>query len=477
MRAAIHMGLLSGVMVLMMTGCSGNHYSIHHVDELDSEHSTAISVDAKQRLVLTNQRVKEQEEISTVEGKPDEKKTKKTKEILMRFCAEASPDVFSVLSQSGSGSLSAGQAADPKTVNIALQAAFTSAETGSTISRTQTVNMLKEMMYRTCERFLNGQIGELEYPIIAARDQRIMTSILAIEQLTGVITPRPIAISASSEASTGDSASAAITAIDAAHASIAQKNGVFDSLQKEFTELDSSNPSCAVIMAKTGGAIDEAEKSKLDQCKAKKKSVDDAKKELDDAKKHYETIAGLAGKPGASLSKASGAVTASPSATAIDKEIELARLAAVQNVSGAVQDIVEKSFNRDDETAFFCYRIIEMSGQKQIAPSVGEHCMEFITQKLETETAKLKQEEVEAQKSLIDSKVNSFDVFWTKIKNENETVNTQKLEALILAKFPKKISESSQEKLEAMKSKKSKEDIKNIFVTLPMPIVKRLVND
>jgi hypothetical protein len=118
-----------------------------------------------------------------------------------------------------------------------------------------------------------------------------------------------------------------------------------------------------------------------------------------------------------------------------------------------------------------------MSGQKQIAPSVGEHCMEFITQKLETETATLKQDEVEAQKSLIDSKVNSFDVFWTKIKNENETVNTQKLEALILAKFPKKISESSQEKLEAMKSKKSKEDIKNIFVTLPMPIVKRLVND
>jgi hypothetical protein len=63
--------------------------------------------------------------------------------------------------------------------------------------------MLKEMMYRTCERYLNGQISELEYPIIAARDQRIMTSILAIEQLTGGVFQKPVVIGGGGNASAG----------------------------------------------------------------------------------------------------------------------------------------------------------------------------------------------------------------------------------------------------------------------------------
>jgi hypothetical protein len=448
------------------------------VDTLDSEHSAAISVDAKQRLLLTQQGVKETvEEFSGNAATPEVKNKKTTVEKMRRFCAEASPDVFSVLSQSGSGSVNVGQAADPATLNVALQAAFTSAETGSTISRTQTVNMLKEMMYRTCERFLNGQIGELEYPVIAARDQRIMTSILAIEQLTGIITPRPIAISASSEASTGDSASAAITAIDAAHTAIGQKGDVYESLQKEFAELENANPSCTSLVAMPAGAVAVADKEKLNLCKSKKTAVDEAKKGFDDAKKHYETIAGLAGKPGQSQAKTSGTVVSSPAATTIDKEIELARLDAVQNVSGAVQNIVAKSFNRDDETAFFCYRILELSGSKQFDQSIKSKCTEFIATKLESETAKLKQEEEEALGKMDESRDASFKIFWSKIKNSDDVANSEKLNAILMAKFPTSLAEFSQKKLNEMKGKTSKNDIRKVFVTLPMPIIKRLVND
>lgn len=105
-----------------------------------------------------------------------------------RVCAEAAPDTFAALSGSLAGS------GDAKEQRIQLAAAI--AQSGATIERTQTVNLLRESLYRTCERYLSGAISKPTLIVQAARDQRAMVTVLAIEQLTRAIRPAATIISA-----------------------------------------------------------------------------------------------------------------------------------------------------------------------------------------------------------------------------------------------------------------------------------------
>ncbi|MDR6841199.1 hypothetical protein [Pseudoxanthomonas sacheonensis] len=106
-----------------------------------------------------------------------------------RMCAEAAPDVFSAYASSLSGNLGLGA--------TERNAAFANsmAETAATVERTQTINLLRESMYRTCERYLSGALNEDQFIIQAARDQKSMVAVLAIEQLTGAIRAKPTIIS------------------------------------------------------------------------------------------------------------------------------------------------------------------------------------------------------------------------------------------------------------------------------------------
>jgi hypothetical protein len=70
--------------------------------------------------------------------------------------------------------------------------------------------MLRESFYRTCERYLSGAITKPQLVVQAARDQRSMVTVLAIEQLTGVARGQSTIISpggtAASVISGGDAA-------------------------------------------------------------------------------------------------------------------------------------------------------------------------------------------------------------------------------------------------------------------------------
>lgn len=98
-----------------------------------------------------------------------------------RICAEAAPDVFSALSASAS--------LEADITSRSGKAAAAIAESAGTIERTQTVNLLRESMYRTCERFLSGALTPQQFIVQAARDQRSMVAVLAIEQLTRAARP------------------------------------------------------------------------------------------------------------------------------------------------------------------------------------------------------------------------------------------------------------------------------------------------
>ncbi len=180
--------IASLISLSFLTACgAANEHSIFRTTEF--ENGKAVFVDAKQRGLLSTQmtRAVKQSDGSVITQK------------VTQFCTEPSPDAFTVLSSSIglSASLSQAQKAD-----AALQFSRSISESGSNIGlRTQTITVLRDMMYRLCERYMNGAITADEFTIQAGRDQRIIVSVLAIEQLTGAVKPRTVVLGANSQTS------------------------------------------------------------------------------------------------------------------------------------------------------------------------------------------------------------------------------------------------------------------------------------
>lgn len=167
-----------GLMALVLISGCANVTSIHRKDKISHEDGVSvITVDAKQRHLMV-----------VPEPYP-------SNENKFRICAEAAPDVFSAYASSLSANIGLG----PSEQDAAL--ANSIAETAATAERTQTVNLLRESMYRTCERYLSGALTKEQFIVQAARDQRSMVAVLAIEQLTGAVRAKPTIISGPSTSS------------------------------------------------------------------------------------------------------------------------------------------------------------------------------------------------------------------------------------------------------------------------------------
>ncbi|MEM9618655.1 MAG: hypothetical protein AAF936_11900 [Pseudomonadota bacterium] len=114
---------------------------------------------------------------------------------MVAMCAEPSPDALSALS--ASTSLAAEVFGQGKGQ---LQAAI--AESAGSIGlRTQSIQLMRDAMYRLCEGSMNAALGNAAFETLHRRFQNSMVAILAIEQLTGAV--RPPTVTLGSSASTG----------------------------------------------------------------------------------------------------------------------------------------------------------------------------------------------------------------------------------------------------------------------------------
>lgn len=77
--------------------------------------------------------------------------------------------------------------------------------------RTQSIQLLRDAMYRNCEALQNGGIDGFEFGIMQRRFQSNLIAILAVEQLTGAVEGPTAAVSAQSSASAGEEPSASTT--------------------------------------------------------------------------------------------------------------------------------------------------------------------------------------------------------------------------------------------------------------------------
>jgi hypothetical protein len=273
---------------------------------------------------------------------------------IRRFCSEPSPDVFSVVAQALAFGGSLEKSTDPRSVEAALKAAFSSSEQGTTIPRTQTINMLRELMFRTCERFLNGGYSPLELSVQAVRDQRLMISILAIEQLTGAVTPPVVGIGAAGSTSNGAGADAVVRLDDASK----ERDSAEEGERSAQAEVDGGKQTCDAIAKAVEDKIDLSadQKTQEETCNKQKTALASAKERSAKAAEHYSDLRKLATEEG-------GSALTSVSAEKV-AEMTRAHAESVEKVGNDVVEIVGKNFNDGSEVMLFCIKALSPEGRK-----------------------------------------------------------------------------------------------------------------
>jgi hypothetical protein len=374
-------------------------------------------------------------------------------EPLVRMCTEPSPDVFSVFAQSLSAGGRFGQTG-AKQIEAAASFALATAEQGSTIQRTQTVNLLKEVMYRTCERFLNGQIGASELAIQAVRDQRMIVSTLAIEQLTGMASPGAVIIGAKGGASGGASTASSVALIAAAQ----KKRTETDAAYKL---LEDTAPSCTDVGKLTetelADAANVAKKKKKAGCEATADAKTTAAKDL----AALEKAAGDGSTP-VSVTTDTGSSTGSPTNNRADAQ-------SIAEVSESVWKIVEANF-KQDEFLLFCMRTID--GKQYFDPEIKAACIVHIQTGLQTEAIRSRAAVVEynrvlaAQTAPIDA---ALDKFWSRVASAGDPnfADPAKLKTVLDAYLKANPSFYGRAKVQSMLGLTTKDEFFDLFSGLP----------
>ncbi len=343
MRYLVRLGFCT--VLAAAAGCA-NLNSIHRDNTLSKDKGEIVFTDAKQRGIISNQ-VKTKNTNGTVEESDD------FEEYQLRICSEAAPDVFSAFATSAAGRASV----DAATKSGSGAFSFASNETAATISRTQTVNLLREAMFRTCERFLNDAIDREELIVQSARDQRMIVSTLAIEQLTGVYTPAVTALLGNASSSTGGATAETVKlladakkASEAATAAAKKADDEAKTAEDDATKngLNGKKDCEAVLQADD---LNETQKAKCKTAKEKRDAHKPLKDKADAEKSYYERVQKLADQMGGTAASASGSAQITPAqAQAILSQ-------NIEKVAASVERIVQSTF-RFDELKMTC--VIEL---------------------------------------------------------------------------------------------------------------------
>jgi hypothetical protein len=292
----------------------------------------------------------------------------------VRMCAEPAPDALSALSIAASGELQ--DQLSSATPEIRLKAALAISEVAATIPRTQTINALRESMYRTCERYLNDAISKDEFIIQAARDQRTLVAILAIEQMTQAARPPQVMLTAgAANTATGGDTDYVKAVNDASDVQVAADA---DLKTKQDAYSKAADPKKCDDLLKTTDEtkVQEADKTAWKACGLAKASMDGAAAANDKAKARLANIkqvaANAAGSAAASAAAGVAAVQALPSSNN-----------DITAIAPNIQHIVDKAFDFDElqETC-----VVALRRGRGTENPLYDHCLPLVNQALDRAT-------------------------------------------------------------------------------------------
>ena len=378
---------------------------------------------------------------------------------LYRFCSEPPPDAFSVLSTAFSGEFAGSflpdvESREKKELKAAI--ANSISESGSTIERTQTINLLRESMFRTCERFLNGALDKDEFAVQAARDQRAMIAILAIEQLTGVVRPQPTVLVSDGSAFSASKPEEVIKALDeakkamdsaetahkAAVAERATKKQALETCKKpaqsepleggdapkdpapsspEGEEAAAESEEQAENNPEADAATQPAEPNcdaQNEAAKVAETSENEAKAKFDGAKSHYEALVTVAktGGAGQGARTNSGGIAGSA--------VNTSNASTISVVAPIVDSIVERAFENDSELTFICVRALK---DPKYPTELRKACIDLYEKQVEGEIEKIR---LETAAQLEQAILSEFERFAQRLLI-NGKVDTNRLSSLV----------------------------------------------
>lgn len=180
--------ILSAVVLacVSLCGCS----TIYRTVSIDSTPATSVNIDAKERMILV-----------TDKGGTDHRRV---------VCAEPSPDTAVGLAASSSLAASVKGQVDAKLASSLAEAVQ------SIGRRTQTIQLLRDGLYRACEAYLNGAITHDEYRLLLSRISAFSVTVMAIDGLTGGQGIHDTSIVTKSSAKTGGESAGANGGLPAA---------------------------------------------------------------------------------------------------------------------------------------------------------------------------------------------------------------------------------------------------------------------
>lgn len=347
---------------LSLGGCASmTHYTTERTLGPTGSTSDVFFVDAKQRAVYSNR---------DYDGR-------------LRVCAEPSPDALSALAASGALGIS-----NPS--GVSGNGALSVAEAAGSIGlRTQSIQLMRDAMYRICEGYSSGALSKGSFETLHRRLQSSMVAILAIEQLTGTVKAQQIVLGGNSSTGAAEqiakltqATSDARTTLDAADADAAKASATLATLKAESEAAtkaaegapDGDPKKAAATAAKTKyddqAKVSAAATEKATKAKAAYQAIDDGRR------------AALSGTTSAGASGQFGATSGGQLSDA-----------AASSISAAVQQIVDSTLDLQFSNEF-CTTVLVAAAYGDIrsngsAVTKCEEILEETRQRIAAETTYL----------------------------------------------------------------------------------------
>lgn len=323
------LGMLLAPAALLISGCST--LSLKEFAPTEGAPKTAF-VDIKQRGVFASKR------------KPDG-----ATEYDLIMCAEPSPDALS--------SIATEFAADAKYKDaLTATLGFSQQEAASFVGlRTQTIQLLRDGMYRLCEGYLSGALTKSDFAWLSRRYQRNMVALLTIEQLTRVA--QVPAIGQVSQAMAAASRSAAAI------------QGDLEELDKDLTRLADE---------KTKIDAEKTEAEKLPDGDDKKEKIAAIDKRLADNAAATKRVGEIRAALLEGLSSAKGVLVNGSTAVQVLANNVDTRNQVSDVVANRIANIAEKVLDQDDLPTL-CFQVLD--GSRKVTstdPKLAEYCVQSI---------------------------------------------------------------------------------------------------
>lgn len=277
-----------------------------------------VLIDAKQRAILTGMVKKDASAYNNLVNIPS-------------FCAEPSPDALSALSASTGFSL------DTEKVNSALRTAIAE-NAGSIGLRTQSIQLMRDAMYRICELSISGTLDGFAAETLHRRFQQSMVAILAIEQLTGTVRAPTVTLTGQSASGTAEELIKVTEKLDQARKSLKKAE---EALADKNEKLTKQNETVECLEGKTTGCQKKSDQE-IGAAKDEQKKIED---EVATLKKDHEakkTVVEKLERMHADLS--AGNALASGKAEIEDSQCCKPDAEAIKKISDVVDQIVRRTF-------------------------------------------------------------------------------------------------------------------------------------